>query len=273
MNLPSAPFRYAREIWQSILNEIFREDQRNLKRDKNNRIEGDLTIMGRLGVGTPPTEGLSVPRIIEIYKDFPGFVLVRHTNPSTTGNAAAEFQVYNNSIHGAWGILGPGYTPDGPYRPNVVYFYAQALTTMAFIKDGTDPIEWWFGNTKVMELNSSGVLSVLTAQNAVISPAQITADQDNYNPTGLATANVLRLSTDAARTITGIAAQTTGRTLKLFNIGSFGLTLANETTSTAANRFAIGANALIAAGHGTELWYDATSSRWRIIGRSNATFG
>lgn len=109
---------------------------------------------------------------------------------------------------------------------------------------------------------------------AVLSPSQITGDQNNYSPTGLSTASILRLSTDAARTITGLAAQPDGTELRIYNVGSFNLTLANESaSSTAANRFACGANALIAPGHGSLLWYDITSSRWRLIGRSNATFG
>src|SRR3990167_10882133 len=36
-----------------------------------------------------------------------------------------------------------------------------------------------------------------------ITPAQITSNQDNYNPTGLSSASVLRLATDASRDITG----------------------------------------------------------------------
>lgn len=109
---------------------------------------------------------------------------------------------------------------------------------------------------------------------AAISPAQITGDQNNYAPAGLATANVVRVSTDAPRSITGLAAVTGGGLLLFLNVGSFNLTLVNESaSSTAANRFAIGADALVADGHGTLLWFDATSSRWRIVGRSNAVYG
>lgn len=107
-----------------------------------------------------------------------------------------------------------------------------------------------------------------------ITPSQIGADQNNYNPAGLSNANVLRVSSDAARTVTGLAAQPSGELVLLMNVGSFNVTLANESSSsTAENRFAIGANALLAPGHGTLLWYDVTSSRWRIVARSNATFG
>ena len=45
----------------------------------------------------------------------------------------------------------------------------------------------------------------------VISPPQITANQNDYNPTGVATASVLQLSSDASRTVTGLAGGAEGR--------------------------------------------------------------
>jgi hypothetical protein len=71
-----------------------------------------------------------------------------------------------------------------------------------------------------------------------ISPAQITANQNNYNPTGLATATILNLTSDAARDITGIVAQSNGRLLVLMNSGGYTITLKeNSGSSSAANRF------------------------------------
>src|SRR3954468_10962227 len=54
----------------------------------------------------------------------------------------------------------------------------------------------------------------------VIAPPQLTANQNDYNPTGAATAAVLQLSSDASRTITGLAGGAEGRVLSLINIGS-----------------------------------------------------
>jgi hypothetical protein len=100
----------------------------------------------------------------------------------------------------------------------------------------------------------------------VVSPAQITADQNNYGPGGLGTANVLRLSSDAARSITGVTAVAGGSLLMIVNAGLFGITLVNESaSSSASNRFAIGSDMTIAPGRGTHIWYDAAASRWRII--------
>lgn len=104
----------------------------------------------------------------------------------------------------------------------------------------------------------------------IVTPAQITSNQDNYSPTGIAAATVLRLTSDASRTITGIDASsnTTGRILKIFNcnaVGS-GFNLVFDGTSvasSAANRF-VGLSVTVANGRFVELWYDITSAVWRF---------
>jgi hypothetical protein len=98
----------------------------------------------------------------------------------------------------------------------------------------------------------------------ILSPAQITATQNNY-ATG--TATVIRLSTNASQDITGLASGSNGRLLCLENIGSFPVVLKNESaSSTAANRLALGRDVTIPAGQSVVLWYDSTSSRWRAFG-------
>jgi|GEM_PF-1537138 len=99
-----------------------------------------------------------------------------------------------------------------------------------------------------------------------ISPAQITADQNDYAPTGFATASTLRLSTDASRNITGLAGGADGLIKLIHNIGSFNIVLKDESaSSTAANRFALNADVTIAADQMALLQYDSISSRWRVI--------
>lgn len=48
MNLAPAPLQYLRDVWQGILNELFREDQRNVKRDVAETFNGTLTVAGTL---------------------------------------------------------------------------------------------------------------------------------------------------------------------------------------------------------------------------------
>ena len=105
-------------------------------------------------------------------------------------------------------------------------------------------------------------------QTGVISPTQLTAGQDNYAPTGFASASVLRLDSNTAVIITGLAGGTAGRRITITNIGSFNITFASESaSSTAANRIATvnSTNATIAPNATCDFWYDGTSSRWRPV--------
>jgi len=88
-----------------------------------------------------------------------------------------------------------------------------ALTTPASgdlvpVVDVSDTAQAASGSTrKVTIADLLKVVFTSVALQGDISPAQITSNQNDYNPTGLATAGVLRLSSDAARNVTGIAAQ------------------------------------------------------------------
>lgn len=113
----------------------------------------------------------------------------------------------------------------------------------------------------------TGITDQAFALAGVISPSTITADQNDYNPTGLATASMLRLSADAARTITGLAGGAAGRLATIHNIGASNIVLKDESaSSTAANRFALAADLTIAPDQAVVIQYDATSSRWRSVG-------
>lgn len=109
--------------------------------------------------------------------------------------------------------------------------------------------------------------------NQVISPAALASGAtNNWAPTGLSTANVIRVTTDnAGSTLNGLTAQAANTEIVLINIGPTGaLTLAHAAGgSTEANRFALagGTSSVIDVGGGARLWYDGTSSRWRHIDR------
>lgn len=99
-----------------------------------------------------------------------------------------------------------------------------------------------------------------------ISPTQITADQDDYAPTGYAYASILRLDVDAAHDITGLNAGIASGAVVLVNVNAtYSITLKDaSSSSTAANRFAFGADYALAPGASVSLLYDATSARWRM---------
>ena len=101
-----------------------------------------------------------------------------------------------------------------------------------------------------------------------VTPAQITADQNNYSPTNLDEAAVLRLSSDASRTITGIDASVRygdGDILTLINVGSNNIILSDDdAASSAANRMFLGGTDItLAPEFSITLIYDDTSNVWR----------
>jgi hypothetical protein len=110
-----------------------------------------------------------------------------------------------------------------------------------------------------------------------ISPSTLSAgNNNNYSPTGVGTAYLLRLTGDGGGTsaITGIAGGTSGRKLVLCATSTAAITLLDEdANSTAANRFAdlSGLSIILGTGAGSipciEIIYDGTSSRWRVLGR------
>jgi hypothetical protein len=111
-----------------------------------------------------------------------------------------------------------------------------------------------------------------------ISPSQITSDQNDYNPTGLATASVLRLSTDASRNVTGFAGGGDGRIVAIVNAGANNIVLKDASaSSSAANRYSFGADITLATMQSAVLWYDATDSRWKLLagpgGAVSSVFG
>ena len=118
--------------------------------------------------------------------------------------------------------------------------------------------------------SEGGARSVLGILNSsATTPAQITADQNNYAiPTGSSGRMVHRLSTDASRTITGILNEATGDAIWIVNIGSFDLVLAHQNVgSLAANRIIspTGFDLTLGLDEAAQLWYDQLTIRWRIL--------
>jgi hypothetical protein len=104
------------------------------------------------------------------------------------------------------------------------------------------------------------------ALSGVIAPPQLTSNQNDYNPTGVASASVMQLASDTSRTISGLAGGAEGRVVSILNIGGQPVVLADESTSsTAANRFTLGGNLTISPKQAAILRYDGTAARWRLM--------
>lgn len=109
----------------------------------------------------------------------------------------------------------------------------------------------------------------------VLTPAAISATQNNYAPAGLPTANVIRQATNdtTQRTWTGLdpTGHLDGKLLLVVALGPGPLALMNENAgSTAANRFALAVDIVIPVGRSVLIYYDVTSSRWRAVGGQTA---
>ena len=112
------------------------------------------------------------------------------------------------------------------------------------------------------------------AFNSILRPTGLTGHVNDYNPTGLATAGMLLLTSNGAYNITGILAPAVaadGRELKIVNNNaSDALTLKDmDAGSAAANKLGIGADIELGHEEGATLVYDLTAALWRCVGRSN----
>lgn len=125
--------------------------------------------------------------------------------------------------------------------------------------------------TQVMA-NFNTVLNCVNRTTTANSPAQITADQNDYNPSSVvcSAAGILLINSDAARNITGLAGPTLGCQMTLINTGSFAITLKNQSTlSAAGNRFAFSGDFTVNPNQSASLIYDPMISRWRPVGASS----
>jgi len=142
--------------------------------------------------------------------------------------------------------------------------------TVTFERRGAD----WY---EIARAATGAVKNLTVAQQLILSgaiePAQVTADTDNYNPTGLALASAIKVATDAARAFTGLAGGVPGRVMEWRNAGLFPETLIHDATSTAANRFSLpgAANLTLLPGESATLRYDGTLSRWVVVSWNVAT--
>lgn len=105
----------------------------------------------------------------------------------------------------------------------------------------------------------------------VITPTALSANVNDYNPTGLSAAGIIRLGSDIARSITGLTAQADGTEIQLININtSFILTFTFEdASSSAANRFLFDASIAVYPNSALTVRYDGTSSRWRMVNKAS----
>jgi len=128
---------------------------------------------------------------------------------------------------------------------------------------GTDNIRLNSSSTVDITANLTTFASGITHTN-IITPTALSANTNDWNPTGLSTAYEIRISTTTPVNLTGIVAQENGRELLLRNVGNHSFTLKNNVTSTAANRFLIGYDYNVPPEGMVKIVYDDNDDRWFV---------
>jgi hypothetical protein len=101
-----------------------------------------------------------------------------------------------------------------------------------------------------------------------VTPAQLTSDVNDYNPAGFETASVVRLSSDATRTITGFYANGQDPIVNekyLVNVGNNDIVLAQQSASSGLDNRIIShtnSNFTLGAGESIGIFYDENETRW-----------
>lgn len=248
-------------------------------RDGQSTISADIPFNSKkitgLGAGSAATDAA---RLADVQSGQVAWVAAGGTVDAITATYSPAITALTDGLLLAFRASGantsttPTFAPNGLTARTVTRLGGQALVAADIA--GEHLVRYTLASTRWELLNPSplsakSIAGLLDAQqdfrlSGDISPSQITSNQNDYSPTGLSTATVLRLTSDASRNITGIAGGADGRVLVLFNVGSFDIVLKDASgSSTAANRLAFGADLTISASKSVTLQYDSTSSRWR----------
>lgn len=161
----------------------------------------------------------------------------------------------------------------GPYTitvPTARRLSDSGTTTSLVLPTGNHLVFWFYDGTQYWMGD--------TTTEVTVTPTALSGNVNNYSPTGLSYASVLRIDGGASdRIITGLDASTSadGRVIGLINIGSSNkLTLPNQSgSSSAANQFLLPADVDIPINTAIALRRDGISSRWRPFSRALSNTG
>lgn len=137
-------------------------------------------------------------------------------------------------------------------------------TAIASYLGGSNWEIWGYQRADGTALSTSSIFTGAVFLNAPIS-VTLGVSTDDWNPAGLSTANVIRLTCSAVININGIVAPATdGKELVIENVGATNnCTFVNQAgTSTAANRFAFTNGHTLRPGQSFTIKYGTNISRW-----------
>jgi hypothetical protein len=218
--------------------------------------------------------------------------------PAVAGSAEVGFVVRYNEATAAWMSLGNNTTSNSVATPAIntravganqpglqliggIDAAQDSGTASAVTIDGRRQSGTPTANTNaalttrpVLQVNSAGTalfgLHVNgTHGESTITPTALAANTDNY--AGCTSTKVCRIGMGGGSyNLTGLVPSYTATLSErrtICNVDSTGtLTLVDDATSTAANRFQLNANFGIVPERCVDIQYDLTSSRWRLVG-------
>lgn len=128
----------------------------------------------------------------------------------------------------------------------IEYVYRELLRIRTSLRDDSDTVQY-----RSLPANQGSLTAAVSA---------------DYK---IAAGNVVRISSSATVTLTGLALKIPAREVVLINVGSGVVVLKSEgTESSASHRFALSTDWNLSANAAATLWFDAASARWRGISRT-----
>lgn len=126
---------------------------------------------------------------------------------------------------------------------------------------------WAYTRVNGTSLSTTSIFNGAVNFASPITPTALATTTNDWSPTGLLNANVIRVSSTGLVYLTGIVAPTSdGKILSLYNVGTASILLVTENAgSSAANRFTLRSTYTLRGGGSVALIYDATAARWKLF--------
>lgn len=190
---------------------------------------------------------------------------------SATDTDAETFKILDavDQSHGLSFIVASNLIADKAFTYNGAFNFGMTVTADTGV---TFPISGTLLSSN-FPMNGVGLAnSSYYRQTGIISPT-LSGDVNDWSPTGLATASIIRIDPGASnRNITGLDAQPDGTIIELQNISSTAnrtITLKDSSaSSSSANRFLFKNDLVISGSKAALIWYDGTTAQWRPYGRA-----
>jgi len=191
-----------------------------------------------------------------------------------SGAADGDVLTWDNTA-GNWVPEAPGGGGGGGAPVGAQYLVLAADATLTNERVATAG-----NNIKLTDAGAGAALTISEGTESIafpgdISPTTFAVDQNNYNPTDLATASTIRVNPTAVVSITGLQGGRDGRVIILQNFGTVSLKVTHEdAASIDTTRFALQTTVVyIPVNAGLIFKYDSVIDRWTCVGSSTFTQG